>query len=172
MARFAPSPTGLRFGVVDMTTTRVSYVDAYVLRGSRDRLEVLVLRRGPHGRCPGSWETVHGHIDAGETPSEAALREVQEETRLVPERWYNISRVELFYRQTADEVALIPVFVAWVGAEAKAVLSPEHDAAEWLRPVEARARFAWPRERRALEDIVALLGAGDAGPVEDVLRIH
>jgi len=155
-----------------MTTTCVSYVDAYVLRSSGHRLEVLVLRRGPHGRCPGSWETVHGHIDSGETPSEAALREVQEETGLVPVRWYNISRVELFYRHTADEVALIPVFVGWVGADAKAVLSPEHDAAEWLGPAEARTRFAWPRERRAVEDIVALLGAGHAGSVEDVLRVR
>ena len=155
-----------------MTTMRVSYVDAYVLRGWGDHLEVLVLRRGPDGRCPGSWETVHGHIDPGETPSEAALREVTEETGLVPERWYNISRVELFYRHAADEVALIPVFVAWVGGEAKVILSPEHDATEWLRPAEARARFAWPRERRALEDIVALLGSGHAGPVEDVLRVR
>ena len=97
-----------------MTTVRVSYVDAYVLRDPGDRLEALVLRRSPHGRCPGSWETVHGHIDPGETPSEAALREVWEETGLVPERWYNISRVEHFYRHTADEVALIPVFAALV----------------------------------------------------------
>jgi hypothetical protein len=37
--------------------------------------------------------------------------------------------------------------------------------------VEAAARFAWPRERRALEDAVVLLGTGDAGPVEDVLRV-
>jgi len=69
-------------------------------------------------------------------------------------------------------VALIPVFAAWVSADAKVTLSSEHDAAEWLSPAEARARFAWPRERRALEDIVVLLGSGDAGPVEDVLRVR
>ena len=31
--------------------------------------------------------------------------------------------------------------------------------------------FAWPRESRALDDILGLLGAGSAGPVEDVLRV-
>ncbi len=155
-----------------MTTIRVSYVDVYVLRGVDDRLEVLVLRRGPDGRCPGSWETVHGHIDPGETPMEAASREVEEETGLVPERWYNLSRVEHFYRHTVDEVALIPVFVAWVNSEAEAVPSSEHDALEWLAPAQANARFTWPRERRALTDIVAVLGPGHAGPVEDVLRIR
>ena len=30
---------------------------------------------------------------------------------------------------------------------------------------------AWPRERRALDDIVTLLGSGSAGPVDDVLRV-
>ena len=156
----------------DVTAIRVSYVDVYVLRGVDDELEVLVLRRSESGRCPHSWETVHGHIDEGETPSEAALREMTEETGLVPERLYNISRVEMFYRHSLDEVALIPVFAAWVDPAAVPTLSLEHDRAEWLSPGEAKARFAWPREGRALEDIVHLLGSGDAGVVEDVLRVR
>jgi hypothetical protein len=36
---------------------------------------------------------------------------------------------------------------------------------------DARHRFAWPREREALDHIVHLLGGGDAGPLEDVLRV-
>jgi hypothetical protein len=68
-------------------------------------------------------------------------------------------------------VALVPVFVAFVEPGAEARIGPEHDAVEWLRPDGARARFAWPRERRAVDDIVMLLGGGDAGPVEDVLRV-
>lgn len=158
--------------VVAMTTLRVSYVDVYVLRGTGEDLEVLVLRRGADGRCPYSWETVHGHIDPGETPSEAAVREMTEETGLVPERFYNISRVEMFYRHSIDEVALIPVFAAWVDGEAEPALGTEHDRAEWLAPAEAKGRFAWPREGRALDDIVHLLGSGDGGPVEDVLRVR
>ena len=35
----------------------------------------------------------------------------------------------------------------------------------------ATARFTWPREREALTHIGILLGGGDAGPAEDVLRI-
>jgi len=58
-----------------------------------------------------------------------------------------------------------------VSADAPVRLGSEHDRHEWLTPAEAGARFAWPRERRALEDAVLLLGSGDAGPVEDVLRI-
>jgi dihydroneopterin triphosphate diphosphatase len=154
-----------------MTSVRVSLVDLYILRRSGEGLRCLVLRRAAGGRCPGSWETVHGHIEEGERPWEAATRELQEETGLVPERLYNLSRVEAFYQHRKDEVALVPVFVAFVPPDAPVRLGSEHDAHEWLAPAEAGARFAWPRERRALEDAVRLLGTGDGGAVEDVLRI-
>jgi dATP pyrophosphohydrolase len=154
-----------------MTDVRVAFIDAYVLRAGATGLEVLALRRAPGGRSPGSWETVHGHIEAGETPVQAALREVREETGLDPARLYNLSRVEAFYGHRTDEIALIPVFAAVVDRAAEARPSPEHDRVEWLAPAVAAARFAWPRERRALDDVLSILRSGDAGLLEDVLRI-
>jgi 8-oxo-dGTP pyrophosphatase MutT (NUDIX family) len=133
---------------------------------------VLVLRRGPRaGRCPGSWETVHGTIEPGETPVQASLRELREETGLVPEQLYNASRTEAFYQHRTDEVALIPVFAAFVAPAARVTLSAEHDRAEWLTPEAAARRFAWPRERRALEDILSIVGTGDGGLLDDVLKV-
>jgi 8-oxo-dGTP pyrophosphatase MutT (NUDIX family) len=149
----------------------VSLVDVYVLRREGGGLRCLVLRRAAGGRCPGSWETVHGHIEEGERPWQAATRELEEETGLAPVRLYNLSRVEAFYQHRNDEVALVPVFVAWVEDRAPVRLGPEHDAHAWLPPDEAAGRFSWPRERRALEDAVQLLGSGDGGAVEDVLRV-
>jgi len=154
-----------------MTEVRVSFVDAYVLRRGRDGPEVLVLRRAPGGRSPGSWETVHGHIEAGETPVQAARREVREETGLEPARLYNVSRVESFYRHRTDEIVLIPVFACFMDGAAGVRTSAEHDRAEWLTPAQAAARFSWPRERRALEDVLSILGSGEAGLLEDVLRV-
>jgi len=154
-----------------MTRIEVSLVDVLVLRGSGDSLQCLALQRGPGGRCPGSWETVHGHIEAGETPAQAAIRELSEETGLSPLRMYNLSRVEVFYQHRRDEVALIPVFAAFVPAEGEVRLSREHVQREWLGIAEAAARLAWPREKRALADAVMLVGRGDAGAVEDVLRV-
>jgi len=153
----------------------VAYIDTYVLRNvegpSGAGCEVLALKRAPGGRSAGAWETVHGTIEPGETPVQASLREMREETGLVPARLYNVSRVESFYQHRADEVALIPVFAALVASDAEPQLSPEHVAAVWLSPADAAARFAWPRERRALEDVVTLFRKGGGGLLEDVLRV-
>jgi 8-oxo-dGTP pyrophosphatase MutT (NUDIX family) len=153
-----------------VTTFRIAFVDVYPLRQGAAGLETLVLRRSQSGRCPGAWEVVHGQIEEGESPVEAALRELREETGLAPGSLYNLSRVESFYRHSADEVGFIPVFATFV-AQAGVQLSDEHDAFEWLSFPAAMGRLAWPRERRALDDIQVLLGRGDAGPLEDVLRV-
>ena len=153
-----------------MTSFRTAFVDVYPIRGTGRDLEVLTLRRAAEGRCAGSWEVVHGSIESGETPAQAALRELREETGLAPERFYNLSRLETFYRHRTDEVAFIPVFAAFV-ADREVRLSAEHDAFAWLPFADAKPRLAWPRERRALEDIEVLLRDGEAGSLEDVLRI-
>jgi 8-oxo-dGTP pyrophosphatase MutT (NUDIX family) len=154
-----------------MTSVRTSLVDVYPLRMMGTSLQCLALHRGPGGRCPGSWECVHGHIEPAEHPAVAARRELEEETGLAPLRLYNLSRVELFYQHRIDEVALIPVFAAFTNPDALVRLGMEHDQFEWLTPAVARLRFAWPRERRAVDDIETLLQSGTAGPVDDVLRI-
>src|SRR5437899_2390089 len=101
----------------------------------------------------------------------AALREVREETGLSPLGLYNVSRVESFYLPQADAVALVPVFAAFVDPAAQPALSAEHDRAEWLPAAKAAPRFAWPRERRAMEDLVALLGSGGGDLLDDALRV-
>lgn len=154
-----------------MTTVRVSLIDVYVLRGRGEALRCLALKRGPDGRCPGSWETVHGHIEPGERPAEAAARELMEETGYAPIRLYNLSRAEAFYQHGADALDLVPVFAAFVDEAAPPRLGTEHVEAEWLGFDAARERFAWPRERRTLDDVAILLVDGHAGAVEDVLRV-
>lgn len=154
-----------------MTSIQVRFVDTFVLRGAGDGLEVLVLRRGPGGRNPGSWETVHGTIEPGETPVQASLRELREETGFVPQRLYNLSRIEGFYLHKVDELAIIPAFAVFVAADQEPRLSDEHDAFVWLHPSDAARRFAWPRERRALDDVLSIVGGGGGGLLDDVLRV-
>ena len=154
-----------------MTDVRVTMIDLYVARPAGAGFEFLVLRRSRRGRSPGAWEVVHGHLEDGESPVEGARRELLEETGLTPSAMYNLSRVESFYLHRTDAVALIPSFVAFVPADAEVAISGEHDTAEWLSADLARSRLSWPRSRRALDDIAVLFAQGNAGPLEDLLRL-
>jgi len=152
-------------------TGTISLVDVLVLRGAGAGLECLLLRRALGGRCPGSWEMVHGHVEPGEPPPDAALRELNEETGLAPLRLYNLSRVESFYLHRRDAVMLVVMFAAFVDGSPAVQLGPEHDDSAWMPVEQAKRRFAWPREVRCLEDAVHLFGSGGAGALEDVLRV-
>ncbi|HET7564721.1 MAG TPA: NUDIX domain-containing protein [Gemmatimonadaceae bacterium] len=152
-----------------MSSAKVASVDVYLLHGSPGAWEILLLQRAEGTRCTGAWEVVHGHIEEGETPAQAAVREVREETGLEIARLYNVT-VQPFYLHTIDTVMLAVVFAAFVN-DADVTLGPEHARAEWLPVTDAMARVAWPRSRAVMNDILALLGSGDAGPVEDVLRV-
>jgi 8-oxo-dGTP pyrophosphatase MutT (NUDIX family) len=148
----------------------VGVVDVFVIRPAAPRWQVLVLQRALTTRCPGSWETVHGRIEPGERPEDAAVREVREETGLGVERLYNVT-TQPFYLHRFGVVQVAVVFAAFVAEPATVTLGTEHQAAEWLGVRAAAGRFAWPRERECLAHVRALLRGGDAGPLEDVLRV-
>jgi NTP pyrophosphohydrolases containing a Zn-finger, probably nucleic-acid-binding len=154
-----------------MATVNVGTVDVFLISPRTDEWRILTLQRAKTTRCPLAWETVHGRIETGEEPEEAATREVREETGLEVKRLYNVS-VQPFYLHRMHVVELAVVFAAFVDPAAPIVLGEEHVRSEWLTVERARERFAWPRERAALGDIVHLLRSGDAGPVEDVLRVY
>ena len=161
-----------------MTELRVGVVDVLVIRpraaggdGGVAGWRVLLLQRAPGVRSPGSWEMVHGSIEPGERPDAAALREVEEETGLAPERLYSI-RVQPFYLAKMDTVQLAVVFCAFLPDAGDVTLGPEHRAHRWVTVDEALETFSWPSERQALREAMQLLGGGDAGAMEDVLRVY
>jgi 8-oxo-dGTP pyrophosphatase MutT (NUDIX family) len=155
-----------------VTEIRVALVDVLVVCEPADFMFALLLRRAPGGRNPGSWEGVHGTIDADESPLEAARREVREETGFTHGTWYNLSRVESFYRHDRDEVALIPVFALVLPEQVAPTLSDEHDDFTWLSLRAASERASWPRYRRSMGDLVKLLiPTEDSVRLDDVLRI-
>ena len=153
-----------------MTEIEVRTVDVYVVRQSPAGLNVLVMRRAHGVRCTGAWEVVHGRIEPGEKPEQAARREVVEETGMRVERLYNVTCLP-FYLHKQGVVNMAVVFAAIVAAQGEVRLGEEHDASEWLPSAQAAERIAWPRSREMIRDIVQLVGSGDAGPLEDVLRV-
>ncbi|MGK2935892.1 MAG: ATPase, T2SS/T4P/T4SS family [Gemmatimonadaceae bacterium] len=169
-ARHARYHSAISNGEGSMTRIKAGVVDVYALSREGDGWRVLALQRAEDTRCPGSWESIHGHIADGEKPEDAALRELKEETGLDAERLYNVT-VNAFYLHREETVQLAIAFAAVVSASAPVTLGPEHVKVEWLQLSEAASRLTWPREREALTHIAVLLPDGDAGPAEDVLRI-
>ena len=154
-----------------MATVNVGTIDVFLVAREHGEWRVLTLQRSLTTRCPGAWETVHGRIEPGEEPEDAALREVREETGLAVQRLYNVT-VQPFYLHHVHTVELAVVFAAFVDSAAPVTLGEEHSRYEWLDAVAAAGRFFWPRERSALQEVLHLFRTGDGGEAEDVLRVR
>ena len=153
-----------------MATVNVGMIEVHLLSLVDSEWTVLALQRSSTTRCPGAWETVHGRIEAGEEPEDAAVREVREETGLTVQRLYNVT-VQPFYLHRTHVVELSVVFAAFVDRSAPVTLGAEHSMHEWLSPDAASERFFWPAERSAMRQALQLLRSGDGGEAEDVLRV-
>jgi dihydroneopterin triphosphate diphosphatase len=160
----------LRSRLQPMTSIEVGTVDVFVVRPLPEGWRVLALQRGRATRCPTAWEPVHGHIEPGETPEQAAIRELHEEAGVAPDRLY-VVRVSPFYIRRTGTLELAVVFAAFVDRDADVTIGEEHERYEWLTVDEALTRFAFPGERASLREVVELLSSGDAGPVDDVMRV-
>lgn len=167
----SPQPVGYeRSADQEMTKITPGVIEVFVIRHNGGDWRVLTLQRAADGKRPGSWETVYGKIDRREKPEKAAARELGEETGLEPESLYNVT-VSSFYLHLSQTIQMCITFAAFVSDDAEVTLSEEHEKFEWLSVGDACKRFTWPREAHALRDARHLLASGDAGPVEDVLRI-
>ncbi len=124
-------------------------ISVYVVCQTPEGPRYLLIRRcGKY--LPGTWQMISGGIESGETAPQAALREIREETGLIPQALYSADIVETFYMQSNDKITFVPVFVAFV-ENLKVSLSPkEHDAYEWLSFENARDRLVWSEQRRVI----------------------
>jgi len=141
-------------------------VDVCVLRRSGRSWRVLMLRRAPSARTAGSWEIVHGRIEAGESPPAAARRELREETGFAAETLYSIA-VNPFYLLRTDTVQMAIAFAAEVRAS-RVTLGAEHDAAKWVSVGAAAKALTWPRDVEAVHTAIHLLS--NRRVIESTLR--
>jgi dihydroneopterin triphosphate diphosphatase len=119
---------------------------------SSGRHEFLQLRRREQPLA-GTWQTVRGSIESGETAAAAALRELREETAVRPVEFYRLGSVETFYDLDSDAVWHSAAFFALLGAGATVTLNDEHDAVRWVDETELNRHFMWPSERPLLEEV-------------------
>jgi len=123
--------------------------------------EFLQLRRSADDYLGGSWQTVRGRIEGTETAWQAALRELREESGLIPAEFYKLSTLESFYLVHEDAIWHVPCFCVLIGRDQEVTLNGEHDACRWVEQKQVMDAVMWPGERQALEEIFReILGNG------------
>ena len=121
------------------------------LRTTTKEHEVLLVRRT--GSNAGEWCQIAGSIEPGETAWQAALREMREETALVPRRLYSADLCEQFYEVGTDSIWVAPIFVAYVDSEAAVTLNEEHSAYCWVSMDRAVELLPFPGQKKMLTHI-------------------
>ncbi|MCF7923242.1 MAG: NUDIX pyrophosphatase [Candidatus Marinimicrobia bacterium] len=134
----------------------IKYIDVFPYAQTHGGLRFLLLRRTPENTYPGIWQPVAGKIKPEETTWEAGLRELREETGLVPRQFYTLDHVSTYYLHRQNSIIHVPAFIAEVDFKDPA-LSHEHDAFRWLHLDKAIETASWAPYRKALEAIPRLL---------------
>ncbi|MFQ5971208.1 MAG: NUDIX pyrophosphatase [Alphaproteobacteria bacterium] len=135
-----------------MVAVRCDAVSVFLIRGAGADVRVLMLRRAG-SLYRGEWCQVAGGIEDGEAPWAAALREVREETGLVPDRLYSADICEQFYDPPTECVVIIPVFVGFIDGAREVVLNDESSAFRWMTFAEAGEVVPFSGQRTTLAHI-------------------
>ncbi len=126
-------------------------VEAHIFREHNDEIEFLLLKRAPYQYYPNLWQMVSGKIKEEEKAFETALREIREETGLIPEKIWIAPNINSFYSPDEEYISLIPVFAAKVNYNCIVKISSEHSEFKWLKPDEARSLLAWEGQRKSVD---------------------
>jgi dATP pyrophosphohydrolase len=146
-------------------------VAVYVFRRVESGLEFLQILRSSKTRThQQSWQTVYGGIEPDETAVQAALRELKEETSLVPVAMFQVEYLESFYFQHSDSLTFMPVFGVEVARDAAIVLNDEHEASRWIPEGQVNDAFMWRTQREALR--ILLEGMRSPTPAQRFLTIR
>jgi dATP pyrophosphohydrolase len=127
-------------------------IEAHIFRESENGIEFLLLKRSEGQPYPGLWQMVTGKIKNDEKAYQTALREIKEETGLVPIQLWVAPTVNSFYEPKDEYICLLPVFAARVeSSEVK--LSREHTEYQWVNKAAAQKLLAWEGQRKAVQII-------------------
>jgi 8-oxo-dGTP pyrophosphatase MutT (NUDIX family) len=132
--------------------SRPDAVAVVVLRGRGADAQVLLLRRAG-GAFAGAWTFVMGGVEEGERGTDAARRELLEETGLALTTLFTAGELDAFYDPVRDRIVHVPFFVAHAGEGEIALEADVHDEHRWASFAEAAELLEFASHRRALDEI-------------------
>ena len=135
-----------------MNQIKVRVVDCYVYRRIDDGILFLLMKRNLNKIYEHLWQGVAGKIEEGETSSEAAIRELKEETGLSPLNMFVADHVSKFYEVHGDRINLVPVFGIEVDSEI-INLSEEHISYKWVNINEALNTLVWNGQKKGIQTV-------------------
>jgi dATP pyrophosphohydrolase len=140
---------------------RNDHVTVFIVRAvAANEHEFLQLRRSAADYLGGTWQTVRGTSESGETAPQTALRELREETGLTPSEFYSLGIVEAFYIAAQDTMWHSPAFLAIVDVRAMITLDAEHDQFRWIPAADFEQQCMWASEKPLVRVILQELLAG------------
>lgn len=141
------------------------YIECYVYTKSGNDIKYLLLKRSKDKfPYPGIWQIVTGRLEDNEKAYETALREVKEETGLIPVKCFVAPKINEFYTPHNDKIYLIPVFVVYVENE-NVILSGEHTEFVWSGFTETFKKVHWYSQKENLKIIDDIL----TGKIENTM---
>ena len=135
-------------------------IDAYVFRKTNNGVNFLLLKRAETKIYEHLWQGVAGKIEQGETATEAAVRELKEETGLEPFRMFVADHVSQFYEANKNRMNLIPVFGIEVESD-EVKLSDEHSKFVWADFDFAFKKLVWRGQKDGLFSVNNMLSSDD-----------
>lgn len=125
-------------------------IDLYAYRLLNSKPEFLLLKRSSGKIYANQWRMIGGKAEENETYWQAALRELNEETGLLPVKYWTIPSVNTFYEHKTDQIHNIPAFAAEIDPKSNIILDDEHSEAEWFSLENALSHIRWPEQKRLL----------------------
>jgi dihydroneopterin triphosphate diphosphatase len=146
-----------------MTRIASLYVEIVVYKFENNSPKYLILKRSDNEKIfPGIHQIITGTIERSENPIQTAVREMYEETRLAPVKFWFVPFVNSYFVKIKNIINHSPVFLAEVKETAIPVLSSEHQTFGWLNFEAAEKKLTWPNQRVVLKIVENFLVGKDS----------